>query len=353
MPQAFIYLTTSGYNSTLATSNNCEYYGCGVDIDTCFIQLSMPNEDDGGWSTYYLNDFTTYDSDTSMQSILDEDTNDEYKLIFNQYTDESGEFGTWYEFLFIPSNNKGIISVDSKETQEFYIYCQSTVGTIVGNETQYNYFRDQWIYVTVDSKEQLYKFDTLEDGLRSYYWSANVLDAGYKMKYSYEWMKIENKIDDSSSIDDEYGYFVTTIDYTFDVGSDNAEWIVVAPNEAGQKITYVTKPAIGFLDVLSLSGGLLTSVYSILTLIVIYLIWGFRVKTKLCKWVNFDGLAPNSGPTDLEMRKFTPLLKQYMFYIEEKFDARIKQLTKEKDDQIMQLKQEIENLKKTNEETNS
>ena len=88
-------------------------------------------------------------------------------------------------------------------------------------------------------------------------------------------------------------------------------FIAIFPIFHALKTTYVISEAKSLWDVISLTGGMFTALYSIITLFTIYLIWGLDCCHHKIK---FNGLANQSDPSDIEKLKKIKTICSKMYW---------------------------------------
>ena len=88
------------------------------------------------------------------------------------------------QVLFIPSSCDKI-AVDSKDYFDFYLQCYE--GHDIANS----------VFWTIGgNREELRNFDTLDDALATFYWTADWSETGYQVMSSYDWYSFDNQVDD-------------------------------------------------------------------------------------------------------------------------------------------------------------
>ena len=290
--------------------------------------------------TSLSSDFVIFDTvhsidDNSLNDILNILTVDNYYLIKNQSA-------TYIKYLLIPPNycdETGSKVGQGSSGLHLILFCQLGKYPQIVNDSAF-------IFGNMDHKNNLYNFDNVTDAFNYFENDSKALIPGLWTFFSYEWDIHDDKIHN-----EKYEYFIPYIAQQIDIPHTYLDFGIAGvfsfyPVFAAIKETYTISQKTTLIDILSLTGGLFTTVYSALTVMVIYLIWGYGDITKTIKC---NGIANESDPSIIEQRRFQPFI--YRCYntffqkhanIIEKQQRKIESL----EDEIKQLKEAISLLQK-------
>lgn len=306
MPIPFIYMDFVSNSSGVPGPD-------GMLQDECFPHVLYWNHSYDGYLniTSEWKEMAFLESDQTLQTILS--TTTKYAPGFYRSKTYISD-----QYLYIPADN-ATIDPGAKDWIEIRLICPEDV--ILATELWYE----------IDHKEQLNNFDNASALFTNYYWKSDYIYKDYAVKFTYEWFSFDNEVDDTIL----YDYFIDTVESTFAI--DDGEFaneytrgvIEVAPNGAGKKTTFVTTRSLDVWAIFSLTGGMFTSVNTIVAAISIYLIWGFDFK-----FFKFSGVAKNADPSQIERRRMEAFIDRTI----ENFVGK----------EVDQCKEEIKQLKKLN-----
>ena len=223
-----------------------------------------------------------------------------YRLRFSKY------YGYWHEILYVPQKGVNIavpgLGVSFGETRlAMWLECEN-IYTDNNISEMKNLLFNQSFYVAIDHTDQLSQFDKLNDIMDKYWVESKYVRGGSQIYYTYEWLSIENRIDDNKAnelekINNHPDHFSVTSDsYPF---IDNVFYIIILTSNPGIKTTFVTDLKLDVTDIISTTIGLYSGISSIFSVIIIYLVWGCGP---------FNGVAPNAKPGHIEQIQFKNLL---------------------------------------------
>ena len=243
--------------------------------------------------------------------------------------------------FYIPNNNG---SADIFRNESHY---QNSV-TIFNTSEEHKMKSFETIYQTmvlydIDHVDQLRRhfYDkTLNDTFNSLSLTYDFIIGGHMAVFEYEWFSFRDSIDDddddNSGGDNDgddnksqrYDYFVSSIGSTFDIlnfgtheyatyGFYDSFFLIIKPNTAGIKVIYHTKLAQRWPDVLSDIGGMYGLVSGFINFVLIYLIWGVKIRKYY-----FPGLVGkhSAKPFEIETMKMKTIFKQEIQSYEKKID---------------------------------
>ena len=304
---------SSSYSSGTSNSSNGSYYGDSIDFEYYFnnseeyydyvFQCKVVTWYPTDYKLYYrfalISDYVFYDNNQNMSFILHSDNKEnglknEFQLIYR--FDNSEQV---HQYLLIPASNVSI-TASTQDIIYFALFCNDENLTEIGSLIHYK----------INHKNTLNNFDTIGETFDYMFDTSDYSINGYDIVLNYEWFSYDNTVDSKSKqiSDNKYYDYLRVSGQTSYIADGIFTYIMqILPSHRGEKVTYVTQQDQTIWDVLSLTGGMFTLINSMLTLITLYLVWGFNCV--LCK-KKYQGIAPNSPPSFAERQRFRNYIKK-------------------------------------------